>query len=71
MAGLTIAEANLRGRAGVSILAIARDGLVTGNPAADVRMMSGDRMAIIGSPAQIASARQLLLDVPDTSKQPV
>jgi CPA2 family monovalent cation:H+ antiporter-2 len=58
--GLTIGEANLRDRTGVSIVAIARDGILAGNPGPDVRLAGGDRVAIIGRPDQLAPAAALL-----------
>jgi monovalent cation:H+ antiporter-2, CPA2 family len=60
LAGLTIAQANLRGRTGVSIVASEHEGVITGNPGPDVLLAAGDRIAIIGNPAQIAAAGSLL-----------
>ena len=56
----TIAEFNLRARAGVTIIAVVRDGKPTTNPPADFRMMSGDVLVLVGAHAQLDEARVLL-----------
>lgn len=69
-AGTTLAEANLRGLSGATVIATERDGTLTGNPGPDTRLEPGDRVALIGRPDQLASASVLLnfvLTVPDDS----
>jgi len=46
--GLTLAEANLRRRYGVTILEIRRSGDRMTNPAGDVRLVAGDELVLIG-----------------------
>ena len=57
--GLSLAAANLRARCGVSVVAIAQNGEVATNPGPETTLRSGDRVALIGSPARIAAAEQL------------
>lgn len=66
MAGKTIAEANLRGHAGATIIATDQDGVLAGNPAPDVILQPGDRVAIVGRPDQLATA-SVLLEFPLTA----
>ncbi|MHB8079730.1 MAG: cation:proton antiporter domain-containing protein [Candidatus Krumholzibacteriia bacterium] len=58
--GATLRALDLRGRAGASVVAIEREGAVTGNPAADHRLGAGDVIYLWGQPEQIAAARALL-----------
>ncbi|MFN7914162.1 MAG: cation:proton antiporter [Vicinamibacterales bacterium] len=59
-AGTTLAEANLRGLSGATVIAAERGGTLTGNPGPDTRLEPGDRIALIGRPDQLASASVLL-----------
>ncbi len=59
VAGQTLAQSQLRTRTGVSVVAIVRDGALLGNPEPDAPLQVGDRVAIIGSPAQVPLAEVL------------
>ena len=70
-AGTTLAEANVRGLSGATVIATERGGTLTGNPGPDTRLEPGDRIALIGRPDQLASASVLLnfvVPVPDRSR---
>ncbi len=54
LSGRTLAESALRSRTGVSVIAIARDGQVMTNPDPQTLLVGGDRVAVIGSPEQVA-----------------
>jgi CPA2 family monovalent cation:H+ antiporter-2 len=60
VAGQTIAAANLRARTGASIVAIGRSHDVVSNPGPGEVLRPGDRVAAIGSAAEIAQAGRLL-----------
>ncbi len=60
VAGHSLGAANVRARTGVSIVAIGRSHEVTSNPAPTEILKPGDRVAVIGRPAEIAEARRLL-----------
>jgi CPA2 family monovalent cation:H+ antiporter-2 len=60
VAGLSIASANLRGRAGVSIVAVSRAAVITSTPSPDFVLDSGDEVAVVGSQSQIEAARRLI-----------
>ena len=51
-----IADASLREAVGVSVVAISRTGAVISNPGPDVIFVPEDRVAVIGSPEQLALA---------------
>lgn len=54
LAGKTIADARVRERTGIYILAISRaDGTVDANPPADAVLHSGDTLVVLGTPAQL------------------
>jgi CPA2 family monovalent cation:H+ antiporter-2 len=59
LAGLRLADATLRQTAGVSVVAITRDRAVISNPGPEVVLVPGDRVAVIGSPEQVAAAEAL------------
>jgi monovalent cation:H+ antiporter-2, CPA2 family len=56
LAGARLVDSGLRERAGVTVVGISRDGSFVSNPAADTEIAAGDRLAVIGTPAQINSA---------------
>ncbi|HUR35617.1 MAG TPA: cation:proton antiporter [Vicinamibacterales bacterium] len=60
LAGMTIADANLRGLSGATVVATSRGGALTGNPGPDTDLRPGDHVALIGRPDQLASASVLL-----------
>ena len=64
VAGRTLAESALRTTAGVSVVAIGRTAELLGNPGPDEVLQPGDRVAVIGTPAQITEAERLLGCVP-------
>lgn len=61
-AGRPIKEIALRKRTGVSIVGIDRQGLVLTNPSADERLFPGDRLLLLGTSEQLATAERLLMD---------
>ncbi len=58
--GRTLREIDLRGRSGASVVAVARGGDLTGNPAPDFALRSGDVLWVWGQPPQLEAARALL-----------
>lgn len=65
--GRTLAELNLRGRTGATVLAIVRNGIGLPLPAATERLMPDDVLALAGSEGSIQLARTLLLSPGDGS----
>jgi len=59
LADRTLAESELRSKTGVSVVAIVRDGTLVGNPGPEDALRPGDRVAVIGSPAQLPNAERL------------
>lgn len=59
--GNSLAELNLRGRTGASVLAISRDGESITVPDADTRLRNGDLLALAGTQDALDAARVLLL----------
>ena len=62
-ADLTLAELNLRGVTGATVLAILRDGEQVLVPSGHDRVHSGDVLAVAGSEESVAAARELLTGV--------
>lgn len=60
--GRTLAEADLRGKTGVMVLAIQADSQVQANPAPDARFMVGSVALLLGTPEQLAKAAPLFHD---------
>jgi len=56
LAGVRLVDSGLREGAGVTVVAISRDGSFVSNPDAGTEIAAGDRLAVIGTPAQINSA---------------
>jgi CPA2 family monovalent cation:H+ antiporter-2 len=59
----TLAELNLRGLTGATVLAILRDGEQVLVPSGRARVHSGDVLAVAGSAESVAAARELLTGV--------
>jgi len=59
LAGQTLANSGLRATTGVFVVAIGRQEDLIGNPGPEELMRPGDRVAIIGAPAQVAEAERL------------
>ena len=59
-AGSTLRELDLRGRTGASVVALARDDKVLGNPGPDLVLRGGDVLYIWGDARQLAQARGVL-----------
>jgi CPA2 family monovalent cation:H+ antiporter-2 len=57
--GRTLAELNVRGRTGATVLAILRDGEQVLIPSGPDRILAGDVLAIAGSGESVAAAREL------------
>ena len=60
LAARTLADSALRTTAGVSVIAIARGDSIISNPTPEETLQPGDRVAVIGSAAQVATAERLL-----------
>lgn len=58
--GQSLADLNLRGRSGATVLAISRNGEDIVVPAADERLQAGDVLALAGSHEAIETAKDLL-----------
>jgi CPA2 family monovalent cation:H+ antiporter-2 len=58
--GMTLAEIDLRGRTGATVLAIVRHDASTVVPTARERLRAGDVLAVAGTAEAIASARRIL-----------
>jgi CPA2 family monovalent cation:H+ antiporter-2 len=58
--GRSLAELNLRGRSGATVLAISRNGEAIVVPKATERLQAGDVLALTGSHEAIETARDLL-----------
>ncbi|HEY0794029.1 MAG TPA: cation:proton antiporter [Chthoniobacterales bacterium] len=59
-AGKLIGEIQLRSKTGASIVGIERTGQNLINPGPDEELQPGDRVLLLGSPAQLVSAREFL-----------
>jgi CPA2 family monovalent cation:H+ antiporter-2 len=60
LVGKTLGESEMRTRTGASIVAVDRDGVVTPNPIVSQVFQANDRVALIGTAAQIADAGALV-----------
>jgi TrkA domain protein len=58
--GRTIADAEVRSRTGVSIVAVIRDDEASPAPGPDFRFAAGDTAVVVGTPEGIATAASLL-----------
>jgi monovalent cation:H+ antiporter-2, CPA2 family len=56
LAGTTLAEADLRRRFGLSVVAIIREGEIIANPDSSVLLLDGDTVGLLGTKEQVASA---------------
>jgi CPA2 family monovalent cation:H+ antiporter-2 len=63
--GRTIRESAIRRQTGVSVVGIMRDGVLSPNPDTTYRFASGDFVAVMGSPQQLATFQKLLHGVSD------
>jgi monovalent cation:H+ antiporter-2, CPA2 family len=61
-AGKLIRELELRQSTGASAIVIERQGKRIASPGPDDELLAGDRVLLLGSPAQIEAARRLLLE---------
>ncbi len=64
--GRTIAEMELRGRHGVTVLALRRGGEVLSNPEASTRLAAGDLAVVMGPASRIAAVAALFRDARET-----
>lgn len=60
VAGLTLAEANVRSRTGASVVALVRGESVLANPKSHERFQPGDVVGLIGSSEELSAAADLL-----------
>ena len=58
--GQSLAELNLRGRSGATVLAISRSGESIAVPTAGERLQAGDVLALAGTHEAIAAAKEML-----------
>ena len=65
--GKSLAELNLRGRTGATVLAISRDGSAIVAPGASVQLQSGDVLGLTGTEEALQAARNLLSGVAEGS----
>lgn len=71
IAGATLAEANLRGLSGATVIAVECDGVLEASPGPDTKLEAGHRVAVIGRPDQLATASVLLnFSVPTGGSEP-
>ncbi len=60
LVGQTLAEAQLRGRTGLTLIAVSQaDGTIVDNPGADLRVGPGDALVLIGTEAQVRQMEDL------------
>lgn len=59
LANRTLAMSNLRATTGVSVIAIGRHETLVSNPGPDEVLHVGDRVAVIGTPAEVVAAEAL------------
>ncbi|MEE8290487.1 MAG: cation:proton antiporter [Candidatus Tectomicrobia bacterium] len=64
--GRTIHELSIRRRTGVSVVSVIQNGIVSLNPDADYRFVSGDFVAVIGKVEQLEVFRDLAAPLPRT-----
>ncbi len=67
LSGVRIVDASLRQIAGVSVVAISRERAVISNPGPEVIFVPGDRVALIGTPEQVAAAEALFANTGSTN----
>lgn len=58
--GMSLAETNLRALSGVLVIAVVRNGTPTTNPPADFEIRQGDLLVMVGTHAQLDSAKGVL-----------
>ncbi|MBL8120500.1 MAG: cation:proton antiporter, partial [Anaerolineae bacterium] len=58
--GHTLAEANLRAKAGASVIALVRDKKAIPNPKSDTRFMEGDMVGLIGNSEELSAAERMI-----------
>lgn len=68
--GQSLAEANLRAKLGVSVIALMRDQKLLPNPKSDFRFTEGDLIGFIGTPEELAAADKFLMQQPVTDSPP-
>jgi TrkA domain protein len=59
-AGHTLAELNIRGQTGVSVVAVIRDGETFPSPGPDFRLQDGDTAVVVGTPEGIRKTFEIL-----------
>jgi CPA2 family monovalent cation:H+ antiporter-2 len=58
--GRSLGELDLKGRTGITVVAVVRKGKAVTNPPGDWRLARGDILVVLGDHAQLAAARRLL-----------
>ncbi len=71
IAGMTLAEADIRGRTGASVVVILRGQQVMPNPKSHTVLLPGDNIGLIGDEAQIAAAERLITQAERAEVRPV
>ena len=59
LAGQSLADSNLRAMTGLSVVAIVRAEILSGNPGPNDLLLAHDRVAVIGAPEQMPDAERL------------
>jgi K+/H+ antiporter YhaU regulatory subunit KhtT len=57
---MTLSDTRLRELTGASVVAIRHDEVLLPNPAPDIRLRAGDRLAVMRDLAQVSAAEALL-----------
>ncbi|WP_287128785.1 cation:proton antiporter [Candidatus Cyanaurora vandensis] len=60
LVGLTLAQGDIRNRTGASVMAIERGDQTLRYPTAQTQVLAGDRLLVVGSPAERVSFQELL-----------
>ena len=69
LVGQRLADTDLRGVYGITVLAIRRGGDVRANPAGDAVVEAGDLLIVMGLGEEIAAAAELVAKAPDASAE--
>ncbi|MCC7306691.1 MAG: cation:proton antiporter [Acidobacteria bacterium] len=70
VAGKTLAELDIRGKSGATVIAVVRDGDTKVSPGAKYTLMTGDLVILFGTPEKVERAMQIFFppdEIPDAS----
>lgn len=68
LANTTLAQADLRRRCGVGVVAVQRERQIFPNPEADLHLLPGDTLVVVGSRAQLDTFESLMCIVPQSKE---